>query len=198
MIYASEDPGPANWEDVQKVVGLWKADLVRGLGPQAPADLDWDESRSAPYFTDRPGWDAYTALVLLAACTACGEPMPERLPEDALVADVVLRTHHSEMRRAHRSITLAQLWLPGSFEFSFDFVDLCREKIHISSIAGLVLDLDHLMAKNGISETDLAAALQGGPGENPTAFKIARFGLAVFRHVALDARKNQLPLMLSF
>lgn len=31
------------------------------------SDLDWDERADASYFTDKPDWDCFGALVLLAA-----------------------------------------------------------------------------------------------------------------------------------
>ena len=197
MIRPGNDPGPAKWEDVQAAVGHWKAALKQGLGPNDPGDIDWNEGRDAPYFTDRPGWDGYSALVVMAACAACQEPLPERIAEDSLTSDVVMRAQAANFQGHYQAITRVQLWLPGSFEFSFDFVDLCNEKTHVGSLSRFVQELDVLMQVYGITEEQLAAAQPGG--KDDTEFlPVARFGLAVFRQVAGNALKSRLPMMLSF
>jgi hypothetical protein len=197
IIRPGNDPGPAKWEEVQETVEYWKSVLRQGLGPNDPGDIDWNEGRDAPYFTDRPGWQGYSALVVMAACAACEEPLPDRLAEDSIVSDVVQRAQVANFQGGYQAITRVQLWLPGSFEFSFDFVDLCNQTAHVGSLRRFVQELDVLMQVYGITEEQLAAAQPGGKGE--TAFlPEAHFGLAVFRRVAGDAFKNRLPMMLSY
>jgi hypothetical protein len=93
---------------------------------------------------------------------------------------------------------MAQLWLPGSFEFSFDFVDLCNEKIHIGSVKRLVNDLEAIRSRQNIHQDEVAALMQNGYKDGADFRSLAIFGLGVFAHVARKAHDNQLPLLLSF
>lgn len=198
VIRLPDDPGPTDWDEATACVNAWRAEMLQGLGQHAPAELDWDESRNAPYHTDRPNWDGYAALVLLAACTACKEPLPAQLPQDALASEVVLRTHDPAIRPGYRSITKAQLWVPALFTFTFDFPDLTDEKSHIASVACLIEDLASLMAIHQITEADLAASLRDGYADGAPFMPIARFGLAIFLSVARKAHKDRLPMCLNF
>lgn len=198
MVRPKGDSGPADWDEVAEAVGHWRGAMVRGLQEHAPADLDWSEDRSAPYFTDRPGWDGYSALVLLAACTACGEPLPERLPEDALASEIVLRTHDPELRNSFRAITMAQLWLPGSFDFSFDFPGLTDETTCITSVKVLVEDLDQLVVQNGIRPERIQELVRDGYPDDADFITLATYGLGIFSKVAKQALAHRLPIQLSY
>jgi len=198
MIHAGEDPGPANWDEVQAAVEQWKAALKQGLRENAPADLDWDEGRDAAYFTDRPGWDGYAALVLLAACTASKSPCPDKLPEDALTSNIVVRSHAAAFQGGYRSITQVQLWLPGSYEFSFDFFDLCNQKVHIGSVKRLSRDLQALKEAHGLSNEQVANSLREGYADGAGFMPISIFGLAIFERLANEALEHRLPVLLSF
>jgi len=198
MIYAGDDPGPVDWKEVEEAVERWRAAIVEGLGDNAPEDLFWSESRTTPYFTDRPGWNGYSALVVMAACTACGEPLPEKLDEDALASDVVLRTYDPMLSDSFRSITQVQIWLPGGFDFSFDFVNLCNEKAHIGSVNRLNTDLAGLKIRQDISDAAISSIMRDGYSDSASVRTIATFGLAVFSHIAEKARENHLPILLSF
>jgi hypothetical protein len=198
IIHAGGDSGPAKWEEVQEAVAHWRAALMNGLRENAPADLDWNEGRDAPYFTDRPGWDGYSALVLMAACVACKEPFPKKIPKDALASDILARTLSPNFHGGFRSITQVQLWLPGLFEFSFDFVDLCNQKTHVGSVQCLNTDLRELVSNQGLSEQQLATSLREAYEDGADFRKIAHFGLAVFSRLADEPLKHRLPIILSF
>jgi hypothetical protein len=133
---------------------------------------------------------------LLAAHTAFDEPLPPKLPDDALAAEIVLRTYDPERRDMYRSITKTQLWLPGSFDFSFDGFDLQNEKIHIGSVRRLSADLAAVQEKQRIADDALEQCLKEGPREDFRS--IAVFGLGVFKGVAQRALENHLPIRLSF
>jgi hypothetical protein len=160
--------------------------------------LDWSEDRDAPYFTDRPGWDGYSGLVLLAAHTATNTPLPAKLPKHSLNSDILLRAQGSNFKGGYRSITQAQLWLPGSFEFSFDFVDPCNQKTHIGSVRRLKMDLAALQTAHQLTNEQMQVALRDAY-EDPSNFEsVSRFGLAIFSRIAAEAEANHLPILLSY
>lgn len=66
-------------EEVRRYMEHWRDDLLAAL--QKPDELllsPWLEDADAtPYYTEKPDWDAFGALLLAAACAVYGEPVPE-------------------------------------------------------------------------------------------------------------------------
>jgi hypothetical protein len=66
---------PSSPDETQKAVVAWQRALRDATGI---ATLDWLESATLPYFTDKPDWDGYWAVVLLAAADQFPDiPAPE-------------------------------------------------------------------------------------------------------------------------
>ena len=42
----------------------------------------WAEDNEKPYYTDKPDWDAFGAMLLVAACHTYGEPVPPTVEKD--------------------------------------------------------------------------------------------------------------------
>src|SRR6266851_1451206 len=49
--------------EVAKAVANWRQGLIRSLG----LNEEWDEDVGGEYYTDKPDWDGYGAVVLMAA-----------------------------------------------------------------------------------------------------------------------------------
>ena len=49
-----------------------------GPAPYAP----WPENNESPYYTDKPDWDAFGAMLLAAACHTYEEPVPPTVEKD--------------------------------------------------------------------------------------------------------------------
>lgn len=69
-----EAPSPA---EVQEAVENWRDQILAAIAqpgqePYAP----WPEDNERPYYTDKPDWDAFGAMLLVAACHTYDEPMP--------------------------------------------------------------------------------------------------------------------------
>ena len=154
---------PANWDKVADAVNHWRTAINNGLGANLSQPLDWDESRAAPYFTDRPGYDGYGALVVWAAHTELGTTPPEAYSGEWFKDDAFKECTHPKQGQRYRPIICASLWLPGAFEFSFDFEDLTGTKAHICSNASLENALGELNAKTfKMSQEDFDVARKGG------------------------------------
>jgi hypothetical protein len=54
-------------ERIQASVLAWRRTLGGALAPYLAEPLAWNETPEAPWFTGRPGWDGFGALVLWAA-----------------------------------------------------------------------------------------------------------------------------------
>src|SRR5262245_32541171 len=64
-LFKRNAPSPA--EKTRIAVIGWRGQIARVLGREAALSFDWDESAASPYFTDKPDWAGFGALLLLAA-----------------------------------------------------------------------------------------------------------------------------------
>ena len=71
----SEDsPDPA---EVERDVKEWRDTLLKVLSPDDGAYAPWDEDNYREYFTAKPDWDAFGALLLYGACLLYEEECPK-------------------------------------------------------------------------------------------------------------------------
>lgn len=78
----SPDGTPAEEEDcsaqqVQADVENWRDSLLEAISPKDGAPYaSWPENNEKLYYTDKPDWDAFGALLLYAAAALRQEPLP--------------------------------------------------------------------------------------------------------------------------
>ncbi len=198
MIGPGGPPQPANWDEVADAVAHWQAAINNGLGSNISNPINWDESRSAPYFTDRPGYDGYGALLVWAAHAERGTDPPKSYNGEWFSDDAFVKCSVPTQGQKYRPIICGSLWLPGEFEFSFDFQDLTGEKVHICSNTSLQRSVRELNANTfGMSPDDLADAMKADFGKGASLKSLARFGIALFQRLADESVCHQLPIMLS-
>ncbi len=191
-------------DEVLEAVLEWRAHLNEGLAKHLPAPLDWEESEpdalgegELPYLTDRPGWHGYAALLLTAAHDdhpEVGKPatVPEEWGEDAAYK----RSSGEEADTRYPTLLLADLWLPGEFEFLFGAKDLGENSRSVASTKALLDELRELNQRTfrGTAE-DLAAWRQDLPDEDAPIDELAKATLAMMMLLAEEAVKRRLPMM---
>ena len=181
---------------VQEAVVGWRMSLEAGLRQHLTEGLSWDDEAKAPYFTDRPSWEGYAGVLLLAAHAECPDvPRPESAASewdaDAAYQRVTSRGFSSRFPQIYD----VQLWLPCRFSFKFKAPDVAGAEVWIGSSVAL---LDQLALLNG--ETFRVGG--GGPFEDndgASAFdKSARFGLEMFLRLARFSVEHRLPMKLDY
>ena len=63
----------------------WRTGAVdpgRRLQPGQPPYASWPEDNEKPYYTEKPDWDAFGAMLLVAACHTYGQPVPATVEKD--------------------------------------------------------------------------------------------------------------------
>ena len=69
-----EELSPA---EVQAAVEDWRDQILAAISqPDQPPYTPWPEDNERPYYTDKPDWDAFGAMLLVAACHTYGESVP--------------------------------------------------------------------------------------------------------------------------
>ena len=62
--------------EMEGIMKNWQNQILAALtSPERPAYEAWTEDNVSPYYTDKPDWDAFGALLLYAAARTYQEPL---------------------------------------------------------------------------------------------------------------------------
>jgi hypothetical protein len=187
---------PEGVEAAARVVRRWQKRLRRDL--HMP-DLDWNEDPDAPYFTDKPAWDCYGALVLWAAY----EELPDakrRETAEGWEKDSTYLTNRINRNSRYQHLSAdTETWLPVDFPNPIRTLDGTGNSIVLGSSVRLVAELRELnqrtwAAKDAeISQWRYDGAEYGAPLEIS-----ARFAFSIFFDLAGQSVARQLPMKLDY
>ena len=78
------EPQPdASPDEIHEGVVAWQNDLIKALNSSLEKSFSpWSENADTPYYTNKPDWDAFGALLLVAACCSYHESIPETVEKD--------------------------------------------------------------------------------------------------------------------
>jgi hypothetical protein len=186
--------GQAAEEVVRAAVLAWRGGLGRWLGDRLDEPLDWDESRQAPCFTDKPGWDGYGGVLLLAAHDEHPElAVPATVSADWPDDPAYQASSASGAASRYQQLLTPELWLPCRFGFVVRTQDVTGEEVEIGSSVALLDQFQLLRARYGL---DGAPHGRGEPDHllAPTAAA----GLAVLLRLAELSVRHRLPMRLDF
>ena len=195
-----EDQPALTEETVRELVLDWRNKLSGGLAQHLQTPLEWDESSSAPYFTDKPAWDCYGAVLLLAAYNEHDKsPLPSVVPEHWEQDSVVRASLADDFQSAYSHLMGPEVWLPNDFKFTFKSELVTAKEVSIGSSRSLLSQLWNLNDRtlHGTRENFVKwrndGAEYGGPFEQS-----AKMGLAVLITLAEESVKNNLPMLLDY
>jgi hypothetical protein len=188
-------------EQIRPIVIEWRKKLSESLAGSLANPLDWVEESDAPYFTDKPAWDGYQALLLWAAYEEHPElRIPAHLPAN-MSEDMAIVLSTSEHYKTHYPTLLSdtRIWLPIDFSFFFRAPDCAGREVMIGSSFSLSRELDNLNKRTwNASEAELSNFAFEGSEKGVPLEIAARFALALFqRHAALSA-SHRLPMLLDW
>ena len=184
---------------IRPQVLAWRARLATALGKRIEVPLDWDETDSAPWFADRPGWDGFGALVLWAAYAE--HPalrVPQTLPEEGDQNDIALTrsTAVGFKSRYSHLVRDVEMWLPVSFEITFEGEDVGGRRLMMGSVATLRRQLNDLNAATWKAAADEVEAWGRARPEGGGLEESARYAFALFCKLARLAEAERLPMKL--
>jgi hypothetical protein len=184
---------------IRPVVIAWRGMLTKALGNKIAAPLDWGEEDGRPYFTDKPDWDGYWSLLLLAAYDEKGRARPEYLPEKP-ETDRVLNDVRKKSAR-YKQIILPMIWLPADFDFAFTGEHLTGQEVTYGSAPRLLAALTELNERTlkGTPEDLARWRFEGPTDEQPRPVeRVARFALSVFIQLTEKAVSERLPVIVDY
>lgn len=191
-------------EHIQAEVLAWREALAASLasvGEGSPVVLEWDEAPDAPYFSDRPGWDGFGALVLWAAYAEHPAlSRPAALAEDWDDDPALVRSNAEGFRsRYSHLVRNVEMWLPVRLQYTFEGEDAEGRRIVIGSAETLAAQLAELNAATWKgTEAEVARWRLDVPGDGTPLELQARYAFAVLSGLTRQAVQHRLPMKLDF
>ena len=96
---------------IQDAVCQWARTLFEYLGACLPDQL-WKEAPELGYFTDKPDWEAYGALIMLLACHLQNRPLPEYVEKGWRASDDAVVKESMAQKSGFSLLSEVNLWLP--------------------------------------------------------------------------------------
>ena len=213
-----EELSPA---EVQAAVENWRDQILSAISqPGQPPYAPWIEDNEKPYYTDKPDWDAFGAMLLVAACHTYEEPVPPTVEKDwdfgehPLIARLA-----SDEERVWSLLRGATWWLPLTDSFLFQGPLPTDDQTMIATLGGLRKELEKLnqLAWQADEDTILDwADTEGYPVDGTidadgqyskadipehTQYdtqSLARFAFSMFWRAMRFAEEQQVPILLDY
>jgi hypothetical protein len=192
------------------------AEVQPGQPPYAP----WLEDNEKPYYTDKPDWDAFGAMLLVAACRTYEEPVPSTVEKDWIFGEHPLVARlASDEERVWSLLRGATWWLPLADAFFFQAPLPTDDQAMIATLGGLRKELEKLnqLAWQADEDTILGWAdtegypVDGTLGPDGQYSKadipehtqydtqsLAKFAFSMFWRAMRFAEEQQVPILLDY
>ncbi|MFG3423038.1 hypothetical protein [Micromonospora sp. NPDC048063] len=201
IVRAHEDEDHETDPDmVQNAVREWQQWLGEALG----GPVDWPEGAVQPYWTDKPDWDGFGAVLLFAAY----DERPDLHPgpwgkEDSPREFADAPAYQAASAQPERYVTLlsgVEWWLPLAEDpLVFEASRPTGQPTRMGSIDRLAAELRLLDERAGLlAGYDPAELRRGLFTDDPSLVEFARFGLAVMLDLAETAIEHRQPLLLDY
>lgn len=207
--------------EIQGIVENWREQILAavsrpGQAPYAP----WPEDNEKPYYTDKPDWDAFGAMLLVAACHTYGEPVPPTVEKDwdFMEYPAIARLTADE-ERVWSLFRGATWWLPLEDAFLFHAPLPTDDAAAIGTVGGLRKELEKFnkMAWQADEDTILGwTETEGYPADGTVGSdgqygkadipehtqydteSLARFAFSMFWQAMRFAEEQQVPVLLDY
>ena len=187
-------------ERIRQAVLAWRDGLGGALQPHLGAPLDWAEAPETPWFTGRPGWDGFGSLVLWAAyAEQAGLRRPATLPEEWDDDPALVRSNAEGFRsRYSHLVRNVELWLPVTFDFTFEGEDVDGRRIIVGSATTLGRQLGELNAATWKMDAGQLVASTRRRPPGTTLEDCARYAMVVMTGLVRQAVEHRLPMKLDY
>lgn len=196
-------------EQIRSAVVEWRQGLSAGLASNLASPLDWNETGPTPYFTDKPAWDCYGALLLWAAYSehdglerpgANPTCLPDRKTGDWRGGPAYRRSIAEGYRTRYGQLLHdVEVWLPADFDFTFGAPWVTGDARRFGACSTLVTQLDDLNARTWrATQAEFTAWRRAGADFGAPLEVAARFAFALVRDLAGRAAENRLPMLLDY
>jgi hypothetical protein len=202
-----------------EVVLAWRTRLERAMVGLTKDPLDWAEFPDGEYATDKPDFEGIEAVRLLAAQQEFPSvSLPIRAGRGAasshlldLVKDRYSGGGFKRFRKLlgrpqpavavgpYEHLHFAQMWLPIDLETTLETTDVGSRSVRIGSVPRLRRELARLNEQTFDGDQNMLDAWRReGPPDDHEFRNAARFGLAVWLQLAIEADEGRQPMILDW
>lgn len=99
-------------EEILNAVTDWSSQLIAAMNQNYGREFEpWNEDYdTTPYFTDKPDWDAFMALVIYTCCKIYNEPVPETVVNNFDVRAFPIVERAEKDNEVNLSLLKAAVW----------------------------------------------------------------------------------------
>ena len=208
-------------DEVQCAVEEWRDQILAAVtAPGKKPYAAWQEDNEKPYYTDKPDWDAFGALLLVAACYFYGEPIPETVSKGwDFEEHPLIKRLSQEPENIWSLFCDTIMWLPLPDSFLFHAPRPTGDQATIATTAALRLELERLneLAWHADENTvrdwikSEGYPVEGVIGEDgkfsqtelpeQTEYNtesLAKYAFSIFYQSLQFAEENQVPILMDF
>ena len=203
-------------DEIREIVCRWRDEMLEAVTPENSLPETWTEDNEKPYYTDKPDWDAFGALLLVAAAHTYEETIPDKLEKgwDFISNPLIKRLSedHEHMLSLYRSV---MVWVPiMNSTMVFRGPMPTGQEVMIGTVAALEKELEHIneicwLAKEEtiLSWTETegypAHTLEevgavGDKAETYSTESLAKFAFSIFWRAMKFAKENRVPILFDY
>lgn len=193
-------------EEVQESVELWMEALTSGLSTKGLSFTPWEENNEKEYYTDKPDWSGYGALVILSACLYSGKEIPQLYEKSSdWNDDPAVKNFVRNGSQTNSFLNGIEMWVPFEECMSFGYMFPTGKDANMSTVGQLEADLQYInkMRWNADEETilswlDIDAASDESDEDILDFDALSKFAYSMFYNAVLFAKENNVPIRLDY
>ena len=214
----TEDEEKLSPEEVQEIVCAWRDEMLQVVTHENQLPETWEESNDKAYYTDKPDWDAFGAMLLVTAAHTYEETIPETLEKgwDFTEHPLIKRLaeDHEHVYSLFRSV---MVWVPiTKSTMVFRGPMPTGNEVMIGTLGALDQELEHIneicwLAKEETilswTETegypaktlkDVETGAEDGKKETYSTESLAKFAFSIFWRAMKFAKENRTPVLFDY
>jgi hypothetical protein len=188
-------------EIIRSAVIQWRQKTSNGIKAALRTPLDWNEAADSPFFTDKPGWDSYSALLIWAAHEEQPQFAKPKENNEDWASNLAFQASNANGFKSRYSHLLknVELWLPCNIEFTFEAPDVAGKEVRIGSSLMLFNQLRELNARSWNTDEGTMGEWLREDVEHLTPLDIdARSAFAMFMELCKASIEHRLPMKLDY
>lgn len=206
-------------EEIQRAIEDWRDWILAAVTPEGGEPYaPWREDNEKPYYTDKPDWEAFGALLLYAACLLYKEPLPLTVEKRWDFDNHPLVKRAAEDSEKQWSLFAGTTWwLPITEPFYFQAQNPVQDSISIGTTGALLEELKKIneLGWKADEETILSwVKTEGYPAdaeisangqmteiEEHTIFNtesLAKFSFSILWQAVSFSMEHQVPVLMDF
>lgn len=187
-------------EEVQSICIDWRNNIIDAVKEHIENPTVWTENNEKEYYTDKPDWDCYGALIMYALYNEQSIDPPINFDENWTESEVYVKACSEDYETSFQQLVKGcEIWLPLNFNFIFNYNDPSENEIAIGSIYTLLKNLDDLNSKIWKASKEIIDSWQKNIDPGTTVYEEkAKFGFSVLYSITEFAIKNHTPIKLDY